>query len=202
MASERVFVVDGDAAALRVWLGVAGEQQLEAVGFRSAEEFLQAYRGEPGCVVAEYRLPGMHGLELQQELLRRGWSIPFVLASTSPRTQVTVQAMQQGAATVLDKRSDRHRMAAEIRAALHRDREQREALEARRIRGQRLASLTPKEREVLRLILAGRPNKAIAGELDVSIRTVENRRRSIFAKLRASCLAELVTLAANAPVGD
>lgn len=114
------------------------------------------------------------------------------------QTSLTVRAMQSGAVTLLEKACEENELWDAIRAALARDAERRAAHEHRHELRRRIEGLTPVQRKVMDLIVAGRPNKQISRELDVSIRTVESRRREIFDRMQAETLADLVRLAMEA----
>jgi FixJ family two-component response regulator len=162
--------------------------------YQSAEEFLAAYSDQPGCIVTDYRLGGMNGIELQQELLHRGFGAPVIIVTAHARTSLAVRAMKAGALTVFDKPYEDDALWEAICEALAQDAErrkrQRESEEIRR----RFDSLNAKEIAVLDLLVQGKQNKTMAQQLDVSLRTIENRRRSVFAKLGVGSVAELVTL--------
>jgi FixJ family two-component response regulator len=148
-----------------------------------------------GCLVTDVRMLGISGIELQEQLQQRGIKIPVIVLTAFARTSLTVRAMQNGAVTMLDKPYDDDDLWDAIREGLKRDAEQRAAASIQQSVRKRLDSLTPSERQVLDLVVAGLPNKVIAGRLDVSVRTVENRRREIFSKMQADSVADLVRLA-------
>jgi two-component system response regulator FixJ len=189
-----VFVVDDDAPSREAVTNLARSMQLRAESFASAEEFLDRYRGQPGCVVVDLRMPGLSGVELQDELRQRGLPIPVIVVTGHAHTAAVVRAMRNGAISVLDKPVDEDELWQAVRAALAQDADRRrldaELAETR----QRLSHLTDKERDILRMIVAGRPNKAMANVLGASLRTVENRRREVFSKLGVRSVAELVAM--------
>ena len=172
---------------------------IPAESFASAEEFLEAYLQErPGCLVTDVRMFGMSGLELQEELKRRNVLLPAVVLTAYARTPITVRAMKAGAVTLLEKPYDDDDLWDAIRAALTEDSASRADHQQRRKIRDRIARLTPAERKVMDMMVQGKANKAIAHELDISVRTVENRRREVFAKLQADSVAQLVRLAIEA----
>jgi FixJ family two-component response regulator len=193
-----VFVVDDDAPSREAVSNLARSVQLRAESCASAEEFLDRYRGQPGCVVVDLRMPGLSGIELQEELRRRGHQIPVIVVTGHAHTAAVVRAMRNGAIAVLDKPVDEEELWQAVRAALAQDADRRshdaDLAETR----QRLANLTDKERDILRMIVAGRPNKAMANVLGASLRTVENRRREVFSKLGVRSVAELVAMTLRA----
>lgn len=194
-----VFVVDDDDQARNSVCALVRSMGLKATPFSSAEEFLDFYvKGQPGCLVTDVRMIGMSGIELQEQLNEMGALLPVVVMTAYARTPLTVRAMRAGAVTMLDKPYDDDNLWDAIRKALAVDASQRAVREHREeIRG-RVALLTPNEREVMDLIVSGKANKVIARQLDVSIRTVENRRRMVFEKMGAESVAELVRLVIDA----
>jgi two-component system, LuxR family, response regulator FixJ len=190
-----VFVVDDDESvrgSLRFLLRSAA---LESRAFGSAQEFLASYEAaQPGCLVLDVRMPGMNGLELQQELNLRGAIIPVIFITGHGDIPMAVEAMQHGAHDFLQKPFRDEDLIERVRRALAKDAKARAALEEHKaIRG-RLDSLTPREREVLALMARGKPNKIMAHELGVSQRTVEIHRARVMEKSGASSLAELVRM--------
>ncbi|HJS92309.1 MAG TPA: response regulator transcription factor [Steroidobacteraceae bacterium] len=190
-----VFVVDDDESvrgSLRFLLRSAG---LESRAFGSAQEFLASYdAAQPGCLVLDVRMPGMNGLELQQELNLRGAIIPVIFITGHGDIPMAVEAMQHGAHDFLQKPFRDEDLIERVRRALAKDAKARASLEEHKaIRG-RLDSLTPREREVLALMARGKPNKIMAHELGVSQRTVEIHRARVMEKSGAASLAELVRM--------
>lgn len=189
-----VFVIDDEVQARESVCALVQSMNFPSQAFESGEQFLEHYDGSPGCVVSDYRMAGMNGLELQEQLSARGHEIPVIIVTAYARTPVTVQAIQNGAVTMLDKPYSEDDLWGAIREGLTRDEKLRQVREQRADITNRLASLNEKEKQVLDLIVAGEPNKAMANKLDVSLRTIENRRRTVFSKLGAQTVAELVTL--------
>ena len=194
-APPTVFVVDDDESvrgSLRFLLRSAG---LESRAFGSAAEFLAAYDpAQPGCLVLDVRMPGMSGLELQQELNLRGAVIPVIFITGHGDIPMAVEAMQHGAHDFLQKPFRDEDLIERVRGALAKDAKARAALEEHKAIRTRLDSLTPREREVLVLMARGKPNKVMAHELGVSQRTVEIHRARVMEKSGASSLAELVRM--------
>lgn len=194
-AAPTVFVVDDDEGArnsLRFLLKSVG---LPARAFNSAQEFLAAYApSQAGCLVLDVRMPGMSGLELQQELNRRGAVIPVIFVTGHGDVPMAVEAVQHGAFDFVQKPYREQEMLDRIQRALAKDRANRQALQERdRIRA-RLASLTPREREVMALMTLGKPNKVMAAELGLSQRTVEIHRAHVMEKSGATSVAQLVRM--------
>lgn len=196
MRDERtVFVVDDDDDLRPSICALVESMGSRCQGFSSAEQFLANYSAaERGVVVIDLRMPGMNGLELQKELLRRKSRIPVVVLTAFARTTTIVKAMQAGAVTAIDKPYHDDDLWDAIRTALDREDAIWTASQRRREVRDRIASLTPDQRRVGELIIAGHPNKAIAQQLDLALRTVEKRRHGVFSKMQVSSVAELVAV--------
>jgi two-component system response regulator FixJ len=193
--SPIVFVVDDDEAvrnSLRLLVKSIG---LAATPLASAQEFLATYdQLQPGCLVLDVRMPGMSGLELQQQLNLRGAVIPVIFITGHGDIPMTVEAMQQGAFDFLQKPFRDQDLIDRIHRALEKDLANRAELgERSRIR-ERHDTLTPREREVLALVTSGKLNKVMAAELGLSQRTVEIHRARVMEKMGASSLAQLVRM--------
>jgi FixJ family two-component response regulator len=190
-----VMVVDDDSGvrnAMRILLRSVG---LNSVLYASAKEFLDTYQpSQIGCLVLDIRMPGMSGLELQEELNKRGAVIPVIFMSGHGDIPMAVEAMQHGAFDFLQKPFRDQDLLDRIQRAIARHQELRKSLgEHDRIRGL-LDELTPREREVLDYLTQGKQNKAIAQELDVSPRTIEIHRARVMEKMGAHSVAELVRM--------
>lgn len=196
-----VFVVDDAAASREATAALVREMGVESETFASAEEFLESYAGQrPACLVTDVRMLRMSGLELQEELLNRDASMATVVLTAYADTRVTVRAIKNGAITLLEKPCHELELWDAIRSGLAQDAVRVARDERRRDLRARLAKLTPNERSVLELIVAGEPNKTIAFQLGVSVRTVETRRQQVFQKMGAESFAELVRLAIESGV--
>lgn len=193
-----VFVVDDDEGvrnSLRFLLKSVG---LATQALASASEFLETYKpNHPGCLVLDVRMPGMSGLELQQQLNVRGAVIPVIFITGHGDIPMAVEAMQQGACDFLQKPFRDQDLIDRIQRALERDARNRAALDQHAGIRARLDSLTPREREVLTLMIRGQPNKIMAAELGVSQRTVEIHRARVMEKSGAASLAQLVRMVMN-----
>jgi len=193
--SATVFVVDDDEAvrdSLELLVATTG---LAVETFASAREFLDAYDPErAGCLVTDIRMPGMSGLELQEHLVALGASIPVIVLTGHGDVPAAVRALKAGAVDFVEKPFKPQALLDLINQAIARDRETREAMAREGAIAERLASLTPREREVMELVVAGKANKVIAVELDISERTVELHRGRIMKKMKARSLAELMRL--------
>lgn len=193
--APKVFIVDDDEAvrnSLRLLVKSVG---LPAVTANSAQEFLATYApADPGCLILDVRMPGMSGIELQQQLNLRGAVIPVIFITGHGDIPMAVEAMQQGAFDFLQKPFRDQDLIDRVQRALEKDRTNRaELLERARIR-ERRDSLTPREREVLELVASGKPNKVMAADLGLSQRTVEIHRARVMEKMGASSLAQLVRM--------
>ena len=195
-AEPTVFVVDDDPS-----VRTSTERLVRSVGFKvktfgSAREFLEGFRPEgPACLVLDVRMPGQSGLDLQRELIGSGVQIPIIFMSGHGDIPMTVRAMKAGAVEFLTKPYRKSDLVDAIRAAIERDRAScKERLEAGALR-QRYEQLTPREREVMALVVAGLLNKQIAGQLATVERTIKFHRSHIMQKMEAESLAELVRMA-------
>jgi FixJ family two-component response regulator len=190
-----IFVVDDDAAvrdALKLLLRSVG-QPVETFG--SAQEFLDAYSEDrPGCLVLDIRMPGMSGLELQQKLNEKHSILPIIFITGHGDVPMAVEAMQAGAVDFIQKPFRDQDLIDRINQALEKDGSNRAALGERNDIRRRLETLTPREREVLDLVVHGKANKVIAGDLKLSQRTVEIHRARVMEKMQASSLAHLVRM--------
>jgi two-component system response regulator FixJ len=190
-----VYIVDDDDAirsALRLLLKSVG---LAAATVASAQEFLATYDPQqPGCLILDVRMPGMSGLELQQQLNLRGAIIPVIFITGHGDVPMAVEAMQQGAFDFLQKPFRDQDLIERIQRALAKDQTGRAELQERGRIQERLESLTAREREVLELVTSGKPNKIMAADLGVSQRTVEIHRARVMEKMGASSLAQLVRM--------
>lgn len=190
-----VFVIDDDPAARESVCTLVRSMKLTAESFASAESFLEAFQDSRlGCVVTDVRMLGMSGIELVKTLRERDCLLPVIVLTAYATTHMTVSAMQAGAVTMLDKPYSEDELWDAISKSLVQNSQLRETTIRRTELRSRFEQLTPKEREVLKLVVHGYPNKVIAKQLEVSIRTVENRRRVIYAKMGATTVVELVQL--------
>ncbi|HEU4485981.1 MAG TPA: response regulator FixJ [Povalibacter sp.] len=194
-ARPTIFVVDDDSAvrdALKLLLRSVG-QAVETFG--SGQEFIDAYTEDrPGCLVLDIRMPGMSGLELQQKLNERHSILPIIFITGHGDVPMAVEAMQAGAVDFIQKPFRDQDLIDRINQALEKDGNNRAALGERNDIRRRLETLTPREREVLDLVVHGKANKVIAGDLKLSQRTVEIHRARVMEKMQASSLAHLVRM--------
>jgi two-component system response regulator FixJ len=195
LKTAQVYVIDDDAPSREGVTELVRTLGLEVHSFDSAELFLSRYDGyRPGCIIADMRMLGMSGNELLLELRRRGLTIPVVILTAHADTPTTVLAMKNGAFTTLDKPCRNSELWDTIRAALHEDMKRSEEDKRRQEARERLAQLTPQERDVLKHLLAGDAHKLIAHRLGIGLRTVEARRKTLFRKIKVDSIAELIKL--------
>lgn len=190
-----VMVVDDDAGVRNAMRALLKSVGLTSALFASAQEFLASYQpSQQGCLVLDIRMPGMSGLELQQQLNLRGAVIPVIFMSGHADIPMAVEAMQHGAFDFLQKPFRDQDLLDRIQRAMAKDTEVRKSLgEHERIKAH-LADLTPREREVLDFMTQGLQNKSIAQKLDVSPRTIEIHRARVMEKMDAHSVAELVRM--------
>jgi FixJ family two-component response regulator len=196
--SERavVFVVDDDPSMRRSLEDLLRSVGLDVRSFSSAQEFMQAERPDaPGCLVLDVRLPGMSGLAFQEELAKTGVALPVIFITGHGDVPMTVRAMKAGAVEVLTKPFDDQVLLDAIHAAVERDRGRRRDAASLAALTARYRQLTERERQVMKLVVAGRVNKQIAAELGLSLVTVKVHRGQAMRKMRAKSVAELVRMA-------
>jgi two-component system response regulator FixJ len=168
---------------------------LEHEIFESGDEFLKKVTEQrPGCLVLDIRMPGLGGLELQEELIKRGNTLPIIFITGHGDVPMAVEAMQKGAVDFIQKPFRDQELLDRIREALATDKERREEQQLLAEVNERLSRLTNREREVFDLVVTGKPNKVIAYELGVSQRTVEIHRARVMEKMQARSLADLVKM--------
>ena len=195
-ATRTIFVVDDDAAvrdSLKILLTASGYvPELYA----SARAFLE--RSEPnhaGCLLADVRMPDMDGLELQEELSKRGSKLPVIIMTGHGDVPLAVRAMKAGAVDFLEKPFNRAQLVAGLEKAFQRLQTDAEASLAFEDARARMAELTERERDVLDLLVAGHQNKMIGSKLGISARTVQVHRGRIMHKLKVESLQDLVRVA-------
>ena len=190
-----VYVIDDDDSArhsLEFLLDVAG---IRVRSFPSADAFLKSSPPLAGaCVVTDVRMPGTSGVELVEELRRRGASVPVIVITGHADVPLAIQAMKAGVADFIEKPFDDEVMLAAIRNALERHAGEEQALAERRLVAEPIATLPPRERDVMEGLIAGKANKVIAFDLEISARTVEVYRANVMIKMQAGTLSELVRM--------
>jgi len=193
--SPTIFVVDDYAPVRRAVSRLLHAAGFAVVAFGSPQEFLAQYDPHtPGCLVLDLDMPAVNGLELQRILATKGSVLPIIFLSGHGNIPKSVQAMKHGASDFLTKPVNDEDLLAAIRVAIEKDRAlRREQAELSEIRA-RLATLTPREREVLEYVVAGKLNKQIAGGLGTVEQTVKVHRARVMQKMRVQSVAELVRL--------
>lgn len=194
-----MFVVDDDPAVRKSLARLLRSAAIDALTFASPEEFLAHVPTDAaGCLILDIQLPGLDGLALQRELAARASDLPIIFLTGHGDVPRSVEAMKRGASDFLTKPVEDEILLRAVRLALEADRRGRntraEASEIRR----RLESLTPREREVMEGVVAGRLNKQIGGDLGISEKTVKVHRGRVMEKMGAASIAELVRLGERA----
>lgn len=202
LASDpRVYLVDDDAAVLRALQRLLAASGIASTAFDAPQRFLAAIDCEAaGCAVLDLAMPGLDGLALQQALAARGSTLPIVFLTGRGDIPASVKAMKHGAVDFLTKPVDAGLLLAAIRAAFDRDARARAERDERRSIEARLDTLTPREREVLRHLVAGRLNKQIAADLGTAEKTIKVHRARVLAKLGVRSLVDLARLAQSAGI--
>lgn len=202
-ATSTIFIVDDDEAvrdSLR-WLLEANGYRVKS--FSGAEEFLQAYDPDQvGVLIADVRMPGMSGLELQEALITRQAPIPIVFITGHGDVPMAVSTMKKGAVDFLEKPFNESDLREIVARMLEDAAERVNQARARRDQQAVLSRLTAREQQVLERIVAGRLNKQIAGDLNISIKTVEAHRANIMEKLEVTTVADLMKIALTSSEGS
>ena len=205
MTSETVFIVDDDVGIRRSLALLLETDNLQSACFASADAFLAACEPNPqGCLILDVRMPGLSGLQLQEEMARRQIQLPIIFLTGFADIPMTVEAISKGALDLITKPVNGAALLARVHSALEINRLQRETSAARAQFEAYLLQLTPRELEVLVLALAGKQNKTISKELGISVRTIEGYRSHIFLKLGIDSLIQLAQQAASVgmPLSD
>ncbi len=194
-----VFVVDEDMVASEALRKLAYTMSLRCRVFHSSLEFLAAFDATlPGCLVTEWRLSGTSGLQVQQRLAAEGCPLPVIILTAYATIPIAVRAMRAGAFHFLEKPLHEQEAWDVIQAAVALDAERRRTVHLERQIVDQLALLTPKEEQVLRMIAEGLPNRDIAHQLQISVRTVELRRTTMLRKLQLASADQLIHFAVMA----
>ena len=190
-----VYVIDDDPSMRAALEDLVGSVGLQVRAFASPQEFLESKPSDsPGCLVLDIRLPGMSGLSFQKELARAGLPLPVIFITGHGDIPMSVRAMKAGAVDFLTKPFHDQDLLDAIHAAIERDRgRRRETLLITELR-KRYETLTERERHIMAFVVAGRPNKQIAAELDLSEMTVKVHRGQVMRKMKARSLPELVRM--------
>jgi RNA polymerase sigma factor (sigma-70 family) len=190
------FVIDDDVMVRDAVADLLRSVGLGVQAFGSTQEFLQSKRpNAPGCIVLDVRLPGASGLEFQRTLTESNIELPVIFITGHGDISMSVRAMKSGAIEFLTKPLREQELLDAVQAGIERDRARRQQAQLVAELQERLNSLTSREREVLSLVITGRPNKQIGYELGLSEMTVKVHRSQIMRKMRAKSLVELVRMA-------
>jgi FixJ family two-component response regulator len=191
-----VFIVDDDASVREAIRGMLRSVGLHAEAFASAQEFLgHGPPSGPSCLVLDVRLPGVSGLDVQQELARAQIHIPIIFITGYGDIPMTVRAMKAGAVEFLTKPFRDQELLDAVQQAVERDRQTRQRNAELSAFQQRYSTLTERERQVMRLVVAGRLNKEIAAELGTAEITVKVQRSQMMRKMQAESVTDLVRMA-------
>jgi two-component system CheB/CheR fusion protein len=198
-----VFIVDDDEhvrSALRTVLQEGGRN---AEAYEDSEAFLKAYRpGNPGCLLVDANLPGMSGLNLLRHLRLAGDALPAVMITGNSDVPMAVQAMKAGADDFIEKPIGYRELVAAIDKAMEHAQDGAKRAAWRQIAAEHIADLTPRQRQIMDMVLAGLPSKNIAADLGISQRTVENHRASIMKRTGSHSLPALARLAVTAALSE
>ena len=198
-AKPKVFIVDDDQGfreSVRILMrsiGVASET------FPSADDFLEGHDPEqPGCLVLDVRMPGMSGLELQERLASLGSTLPIIFMTAHGDVPMAVEAVKAGALDFVQKPFRDQELIDKIQEAFAANAQVREKLRDRNLISKRIDSLTPREHEVMEMVVEGKANKVIAIDLGLSQRTVEIHRARVMSKMEADSVSQLVQMVMRA----
>ena len=191
-----VFIVDDDSAVRDSLMLMIEQEDIQVETYCSGEEFLNAFQNtSPGCAILDIRMPGMDGIQLQQELNRRNIHLPIIFLTGHGDIPMSVKAIKAGAVDFLTKPVTRDNLLSSVRTAIMESRRLIRELANGQDAKSRLADLTEREREVMTLAIAGSPNKEIARRLGISHRTLEIHKSKIMHKTGATNLLELARIA-------
>jgi FixJ family two-component response regulator len=197
-----VYVIDDDESMRRSVKRLLKAHGFSAEAFASADDFLTLARAErPSCLVLDLSLPGMNGLELQKEMERRELGLPIVFITGHGDIPTSVEAMKGGAVDFLSKPFSAKALIEAVELAMARARGDEKRRRERTDVDRRVSALTPRELEVMKLVVTGMMNKQIASELGTSIKTIKVHRSRVMQKMGAESVADLVRLAEKAGIG-
>jgi two-component system response regulator FixJ len=200
--SSLVHVIDDDDAVRESLEFLLKSARIDVRTYDSANAFLQSVSGDSGCIITDVRMPGLSGVDLLRQLKARGSTMPVIVITGHGDIQLAVEAMKIGAADFLEKPFDDEVLLASVKSALGQIEKGAKREAERADINNRVATLSPRERDVLEGLVAGKPNKIIAFDLGISPRTVEIYRANVMTKMDAGSLSELVRMALLAGVLD
>jgi two-component system response regulator FixJ len=195
VSEPTVFIVDDDQAVARSLRWLIESVRLKVETFASAQAFLDGYdAAKPGCLVLDVRMPGMSGIELQERLTAQRIRVPIIFITGHGDVQMAVRAVQAGAFDFIEKPFNDQDLLDRMQRAISFDSERRERDTQRAQLGALFTSLTPREREVMDLVVEGMSNKAVANTLGLSAKTVEVHRAKVMEKMNARSVSDLVRM--------
>jgi two-component system CheB/CheR fusion protein len=191
-----VFVVDDDDAVRAAIMAVLADDGLQAEAFANGEAFLKAYsNGAEGCLLVDAYMPGMSGIELLERLRKDGHHLPALMITGQSDVHMAVTAMKAGALDFIEKPVGRLELLASVARALTQSHDTKKLADWRAEATRRVAELTPRQHQIMTLVLAGQPSKNIAADLGLSQRTVESHRAAVMRKTGATSMPALARLA-------
>ena len=194
-SESTVFLVDDEVSVLRAISRLLRSAGLNVETFRSGQEFLQRYDANAaGCLVLDIAMPGVNGLDLEQTLNSKRIEVPIIFLTGHGDIPMSVQAMKRGAMDFLTKPANDEDLLTAIRAGLERDRTNRQARAELAEIQQRVATLTPRERQVLVEVISGKLNKQVAAHLGVGEKTIKVHRARVIKKMKVQSMADLVRM--------
>jgi FixJ family two-component response regulator len=194
MVDSTVFVIDDDEAVRDALCELFASENTPVRAYASAEEFLASDAvGAPGCLILDLMMPGMSGVDLQAELVHRGSTIPIIIMTGQGDVPKAVTTLKAGAFDFIEKPFDPTALLRVVGQALNREGRLRRRYAEREAIEVRLALLSPRERQVMDLVVAGHSNKVIGTKLGISVRTVENHRAKLMDKMRCNNVSSLIT---------
>ena len=194
-----VHIVDDDSALRSSLQLLMKSEGIPSLVYESAEHFLDSYdQSRPGCLLADVRMPGMNGLELHSFLKKQHSPLPVIIMTGHGDIPMAVQAMKAGALDFLVKPFNNDELIHRVRECLMEGKDMFKIYNEYHKSAEQIALLTPREHEVMHLLVAGKPNKVIASMLDISTRTVELHRAKVMEKLKARSLSDVVRLSLQA----
>ncbi len=197
MSESRVYIVDDDAALRDALMFLLSSRHVTTSTFASGEEFLAFFKpGLRGCVLTDIRMDGISGLELFARLQNAGSRLPCIVLTGHGDVPMAVEAIKKGVRDFIEKPFDANDLVDKLILAMADDQARAEQDAERRSHAERMATLSEREQEVMRLLVVGKQNKVIADELSIAMRTVEAHRARIFEKLGVRSAVELVKLLA------
>jgi FixJ family two-component response regulator len=197
-----VFIVDDDASVRDSLRWLIESVQLKVLCFNSAQDFLDGYNNQQtGCVVLDVRMPGISGLDLQEELRQKGFVLPVIIITGHADVPMAVRAFKSGVFDFIEKPFNDQHLIDRIQQAIEKSRSQKVNIQRQQEAANRLKKLSSRERQVLDCIVAGSSNKTMARELEISVKTIETHRANLMSKMKAGSISELVRIALLAERG-